>query len=194
MAGRGHGRRNQKPSRQVEKRRDTFSIGCMMEVSATFRSIVTARAPSDDYLEIYTQLMNTWNGLPNRYWEKVLATIRAALNGMIREFGLDTAPAEPVDTRGISYNQAAMKALLEEPEVEQHEVTRIDQPIPTASEVYFDAEDGVDGDGNQAEEEEATEPGAQGVTEGEMSEGEVSEGEQGSEGLEEEEEEGTPSE
>jgi hypothetical protein len=123
--------------------------------------------------------MNTWNGLPSRYWEKVLATVRAGLNGMIRDSGLDRAPSEPVDTRGISYNQAAMEALLEEPEVEQHEVTRIDQPIPTASEVYFDAENGVDDDGNQAVGEEAES--------GEVTEGQISEGEEGSGGSEGEE-------
>lgn len=111
--------------------------------------------------------MNTWNGLPSQYWEKVLATIRAALNGMIRDSGLDRAPSEPVDTRGIAYNQAAMEALLEEPGVEQHEVTRINLPIPTASEVYFDAEDEID-DGRSQEEEEEAEYGE--VTEGEISE------------------------
>jgi len=128
--------------------------------------------------------MNTWNELPSRYWEKVLATIRAALNGMICDSGLDRAPSEPIDTRGISYNQAAMVALLEEPEVQQREVTRIDQLIPTAREVYFNAENGVDDNGNQPE-EGGEEPGE--VTEGEIL---VSEGEEGSCGSEEQAEPG----
>ena len=76
------------------------------------------QALSDNYLEIDTQLMNIWNGLPNRYWKKVLATIRVSLNGIICNFSLDRAPSEPVNTQGISYNQVAMEALLKEPEVE----------------------------------------------------------------------------
>lgn len=131
--------------------------------------------------------MNTWNGLPSRYWDKVLATIRAALNGLICDSGLDKARSEPVDTRGISYNQAAMEALLEEPQVQQREMTRVDQPIPIAREVYFEAENGVDDVGNQEEEEEALP--------GELREGEITEGEEGSGGSdEEEEEEGSASE
>ena len=62
--------------------------------------------------------MNTWNGLSSRYWDKVLATIRAALNGLICDSGLDRARSEPVDTREISYNQAAIEALLVEPQVQ----------------------------------------------------------------------------
>jgi hypothetical protein len=73
-----------------------------------------------------------------------------------------------------------MEALLEEPEVEQQEVTRIDKPIPTAtfSEVYFDAEHGVDGEDQDGAVEGEPEE------EGEMTEGEID----GSEGEDEGEE------
>ena len=112
--------------------------------------------------------MNTWKGLPSRYWDKVLATIRAALNGLICDSDLDKARSEPVDTRRIFYNQAAIKVLLEEPQVQQREMTRVDQPIPIAREVYFNAENGVDDVGNQEDEEEALP--------GELREGEITEG------------------
>ena len=98
--------------------------------------------------------------------------------------GLDKARSEPVDTWGISYNQAAMETLLEEPQVQQREVTPIDQPIPTAREVYFDAENGVDVR-DQEEEEEALPR--------ELREGEIMEGEEGSGGSDEGEEEGSDS-
>ena len=130
------------------------------------------------------QLMNTWNGLPSRYWEKVLTTVRATLNGLIRDSGVNNAPSEAIDTRAISYNRAAMEALLEEPEVDQVEVTRIDIPIPTASasEVYFDAENGVEDEMNQEGVVEA--PGEE-VVEGEI-EGSEEDEAAGSGGEEEE--------
>lgn len=92
--------------------------------------------------------------------------MRASLNGLIlRDGGVNKGPAEAIDTRGIAYNRAAMDALLEEPVVDQPNVTSID--IPAAKEVYFIAEDGVGDEGDheddrgpeevavEAEEEEA---------------------------------------
>ena len=112
-----------------------------------FSQIVTATPIFLHSPEIYTQLMNTWNGLPPHYWKKVLATVRASLNGLIlRDVGRSNAPAEAIDTHGISYNRTAMEALLEEPEIDQPRVTGID--IPAASEVYFDAENGIGDDEN----------------------------------------------
>ena len=111
-----------------------------MEVSSPFANSHGCIGVKYD-LEIYTQLMNTWNGFPSRYWEKVLGTVRAGLGEQIRETGVNSAPSKPIDTRGISYNQAAMEALLGEPEVEQPKVARVE--IPEASSVYFDAEGGV---------------------------------------------------
>lgn len=60
--------------------------------------------------------MNTWNGLPSRYWEKVLSTVRAEVKAQIRNTGVNSAPGDAIDTKGISYNRAAMEALLGEPE------------------------------------------------------------------------------
>jgi hypothetical protein len=130
--------------------------------------------------------MNTWNGFPNRYWEKVLATVRASLNRLVRDSGVNNAPSEAIDTRGISYNRAAMEALLEEPEVDQLEVTSINIPIPTASasEVYFDAENGVDGGRNQ--EEVLEDPEEEVFEVEEIGEGEMEGSEEESEGEEEE--------
>ena len=68
--------------------------------------------------------------------------MRASLNDLIlRDGGVNKDPVEAIDTRGITYNRAAMDALLEEPVVDQPNVTTID--IPAAKEVYFIAEDGV---------------------------------------------------
>ena len=112
--------------------------------------------------------MNTWNGLPSRYWEKVLATVRATLNSLIlRDAGVNTTPSEVIDTRGISYNPAAMAALLEEPEIEQPNLMGID--IPAASEVYFDAENGVGEEGNTTADEAVVEA----VDMGEADEGDI---------------------
>jgi len=100
--------------------------------------------------------MNTWNKLPPRYWEKVLATVRASLNASIlRDAGVNSTPPEAIDTRGIAYNRVAMEALLEEPDIEQPNISgAVD--IPAAREVYFDAENGVgpgdDGTGGPEEE------------------------------------------
>jgi len=99
--------------------------------------------------------MNTWNGLPSRYWEKVLGNVRAKLNAQIRNTGVNSAPCDPIDTRGISYNRAAMEALLGEPEVEQPNFMRVE--IPEASSVYFEAEGGV-GLENMGEENEPGPP------------------------------------
>ena len=62
---------------------------------------------------------------------------------------MNKGPAEEIDTRGIAYNRAAMDALLEEPVVNQPNVTSID--IPAAKEVYFIAEDGVGDEGDHEE-------------------------------------------
>ena len=68
--------------------------------------------------------------------------MRASLNGLILcDGGVNKGPPEAFDPRGIAYNCAAMDALLEEPVVDQPNVTSID--IPAAEEVYFIAEDGV---------------------------------------------------
>ena len=81
--------------------------------------------------------------------------MRASLNGLIlRDGGVDKGPVEAIDTRGITYNRAAMDALLEEPVVDQPNVTSID--IPAAKEVYFIAEVGV-GDGGDHEEDRGPE-------------------------------------
>ena len=74
----------------------------------------------------------------------------------IRDTGVNSAPCEPINTRGISYNQAAMEALLGKPKVEQPNFVRVE--IPEASLIYFDAKGGV-GD-IEEEEEDATLPGA----------------------------------
>ena len=55
--------------------------------------------------------------------------MRASLNGLIlRDGGVNKGPVEAIDTRGITYNYAAMDALLEEPVVDQSNVTTIDIP------------------------------------------------------------------
>jgi hypothetical protein len=87
--------------------------------------------------------MNTWNGLPFPYWDKVYDSIRAALNSLIlRERGAHDSVAEPVDTRGMAYSKAAMEALLQEPKINQPIITAVD--IPRANNMYFDPEDGID--------------------------------------------------
>ena len=74
--------------------------------------------------------------------------MRASLNDLIlRDGGVHKGPAEAIDTRGIAYNRAAMDALLEEPVVDQPNVTSID--IRAAKEVYFIAEAGVGDEGDQ---------------------------------------------
>ena len=73
--------------------------------------------------------------------------MRASLNSLIlRDGGVNKGPAEAIDTRSIAYNRAAMDALLEEPVVDQPNVTSI--VIPAAKEVYFIAEDGVGDEGD----------------------------------------------
>ena len=92
--------------------------------------------------------------------------MRSSLNGLIlRDGGVNKGPTEAIDTQGITYNCAAMDALLEKPVVDQPNVTSID--IPAAKEVYFIAKDGVGDEGDheddrgpedvavEAEEEEA---------------------------------------
>src|SRR5437588_5309986 len=148
----------------------------MMEVSSSFtRSHKCMNSKYD--IDIYAQLMNTWNGLPSRYWEKVLGTVQVELNAQIRDTGVNSAPCEPINTRGISYKRVAMEALLGEPEVEQPNFVRVE--IPEASSIYFDAEGGV-GLENTEQGEEAAPP----VVVGEEEEGGI-----GQEEEEEEEEE-----
>ena len=131
--------------------------------------------------------MNTWNGLPYPYWKKVYDSIRAALNKLImREKGVNNAPAEPIDTQGMAYNKAAMEALLQEPAVEQPVITVVD--IPRANDIYFDAEDGViygsDGEGDRRDQgHPGNNDGEQGNNRrnGSAGEVEIQEGEEGDE-------------
>ena len=94
--------------------------------------------------------MNTWNGLPSQYWGKVYDSIRAALNKLIlQEKGVDNS-SDQVDMRGMAYNKDAMKALLEEPTIKQPVIVAV--KIPKASDLSFDAEEGViaqDGGGDE---------------------------------------------
>ena len=74
--------------------------------------------------------------------------MRASLNGLIlRDGGVNKDLVEAIDTRGIKCNRVAMDALLEEPVVDQPNVTTID--IPAAKEIYFITEDGVGDDRGQ---------------------------------------------
>src|SRR5437588_12144694 len=126
----------------------------MMEVSSPFTRSHKCMDSKYD-IDIYVQLMNTWNGLPSQYWEKILGTVWAELNAQIHDIGVNSAPCEPINTRGISYNRAAMEALLGEPEVEHLNFVRVD--ILEASLIYFDTKGRV-GIENTEEGEEAAPP------------------------------------
>ena len=129
------------------------------------------------------QLVNTWNGLPSRYWEKVLDNVQASLNGMIlRDGGVNKGPAVAIDTRGITYNRAAMDALLEEPAVEQPNFTGIE--IPAAKDAYFIAEDGVGVDEDHKDDREPEEEAVEAEEEGAVDAEEAEEAGQSEEGGE----------
>ena len=109
---------------------------------------------------------------------------------------MNSTPAEAIDTRGIAYNRVAMEALLEEPEVEQPNITgAVD--IPEASGVYFDAENvvGDDRPGRGPEEEATVEAEGELALEevGAIDDGDSARGSEGADeegGSEEEEEAG----
>src|ERR1700681_606824 len=94
------------------------------------------------FAETYTDVMNIWNDLPSPLRQKVIKSIRAALNNLIlNEKGANnmTPVAKP---RRVVLNKAAMEALMMEPDIETPEISAI--CIPTAKDLSFDAEDGID--------------------------------------------------
>lgn len=86
--------------------------------------------------------MNTWNSLPFPYRKKVYNFIGAAVNDLIlREKGVNSTLAAPVNTRGIAINKAAIEALLRE--------LKIQKPVYTTFDIPFNVENGIDDNGNE---------------------------------------------
>jgi hypothetical protein len=96
--------------------------------------------------------MNIWNDLPSPLRQKVIKSIRAALNNLIlREKGANNTPAVATKPRRVVLNKTAMEALMMEPDIETPIISAIH--IPIAKDLFFDAEDRVDDGDNDSDNE-----------------------------------------
>jgi hypothetical protein len=96
--------------------------------------------------------MNIWNDLPSPLRQKVIKSIRAALNNLIlRENGANNTPAVATKPRRVVLNKTAMEALMMEPDIETPIISAI--RIPIAKDLSFDDEDRVDDSDNDNDNE-----------------------------------------
>jgi hypothetical protein len=96
--------------------------------------------------------MNIWNDLPSSLRQKIIKSIRAALNNLIlHENGANNTPAVAIKPRQVVLNKTAMEALMMELDIETPIISAI--RIPIAKDLSFDDEDRVDDSDNDNDNE-----------------------------------------